>query len=86
MSLKLHLFVRQQYNMDDIDITDAAFSLDTPTIDSIIDTSGGGSTDYSMFIYIIIIRFIINQRLRKKLIDFQFRFAMHLENISLHQF
>jgi len=52
MSLKLYLFVRNQYNMDTIDITDAAFALDTPTINSIIDTSGGGSTDYTMFIYI----------------------------------
>jgi len=49
MSLKLHLFVRQQYNMDAIDITDAAFALDTPTIGSIIDTN---TSDYSMFIYI----------------------------------
>jgi hypothetical protein len=39
--------------MDAIDITDATFALDTPTtIDSIIDKSGGGSTDYTMFIYI----------------------------------
>jgi hypothetical protein len=52
MSLKLHLFVRQQYNMDAIDITDAAFALDTPTIDSIIDKSGEGLTDYSIFISI----------------------------------
>ena len=52
MSLKLHIFVRQQYNMDSIDITDAAFALDNPTIDSIINTSGGGSSDYSIFIYI----------------------------------
>lgn len=54
MSLKLHLFVRQHYNMDGIDITDAAFALDTPTINSIIDTNGGGSTDYTMFIYIAV--------------------------------
>jgi hypothetical protein len=35
--------------MDSIDITDAAFALDTPTIDSIIDTN---TTDYSMFLSI----------------------------------
>ncbi len=38
--------------MDAIDITDAAFALDTPTINNIIDTTGGGSTDYTMFISI----------------------------------
>jgi hypothetical protein len=38
--------------MDSIDITDAAFALDNPTINNIIDTTGGGSTDYTMFISI----------------------------------
>jgi hypothetical protein len=49
MSLNLHLFVRQQYNMDGIDITDSAFALDVPDIMS---TSGVDSMDYTMFIYI----------------------------------
>jgi len=49
MSLKLHLFVNQQYNMDVIDITDSAFSLDVPNI---LSAGASGSTDYTMFIYI----------------------------------
>jgi hypothetical protein len=52
MSLKSYLFVRQQYNMDGIDITDSAFALDVPNVDSILTAGGDGSTDYTMFMYI----------------------------------
>jgi len=52
MSLKLHLFVREQYNMDAIDITDSAFALDVPSMENILTSGGDGSTDYTMFIYI----------------------------------
>jgi len=38
--------------MDAIDITDSAFALDVPSMESIITTGGDGSTDYTMFIYI----------------------------------
>jgi len=38
--------------MDGIDITDSAFSLDVPGIDSIVATGGSNSTYYSIFIYI----------------------------------
>jgi len=38
--------------MDGIDITDSAFALDVPSMESILTTGGDGSTDYTMFIYI----------------------------------
>lgn len=52
MSLKRHLFVNQQYNMDAIDITDSAFALDTPSVNNVL--NGGDSTfaDYTLFIYV----------------------------------
>jgi hypothetical protein len=52
MSLKSYLFVRQQYNMDGIDITDSAFALDVPNVDSILTAGGDGSTDYTVYMYI----------------------------------
>lgn len=52
MSLKLHLFVIQQYNMDAIDITDSAFALDAPGVNSILSGDSSSFTDYTMFIYI----------------------------------
>jgi hypothetical protein len=42
MSLKSYLFVRQQYNMDCIDITDSAFALDVPSVDNILTAGGYG--------------------------------------------
>ena len=38
--------------MDGIDITDSAFALDVPSVDSILTGGGDGSTDYTMFMYI----------------------------------
>ena len=39
--------------MDSIDITDAAFSLDVPDLNQVIDSVGGNIlTDYTMYIYI----------------------------------
>jgi len=52
MSLKSYLFVRQQYNMDGIDITDSAFALDVPSVDNILTAGGDSSTDYTIFMYI----------------------------------
>ena len=52
MSLKLYLFVNKQYNMDSIDITDSAFSLDAPSGNNILIESGSIFTDYTIFIYI----------------------------------
>ena len=39
--------------MDNIDITDSAFSLDIPNINNVVASDiGGSSNDYTMFIYI----------------------------------
>ncbi len=41
-------------DIDSIDITDSAFSLDVPVpeINNIVNVGGSGTTDYTMFIYI----------------------------------
>jgi len=38
--------------MDAIDITDSAFALDVPSMNSLLTTGGDGLPDYNMFIYI----------------------------------
>lgn len=38
--------------MDSIDITDSAFSLDIPGVDSTVITGGSNSTYYSIFVYL----------------------------------
>lgn len=38
--------------MDNIDITDSAFSLEVPDLNNIISSGGSSTTDYTMFIYI----------------------------------
>jgi hypothetical protein len=38
--------------MDEIDITDSAFSLNIPETNEIININGGSSNDYTTFIYI----------------------------------
>jgi hypothetical protein len=38
--------------MDAIDITDSAFALDVPGVNSILPTGGGSSPYYSIFMYI----------------------------------
>lgn len=39
-------------DINSIDITDSAFSLDVPDVNTIVSGGGGSTTDYTMFIYI----------------------------------
>ena len=48
--------------MDNIDITDSAFSLEVPDLNNIISSGESIITDYTMFIYIFIYNFYQNKR------------------------